>query len=88
MLKLTGVHWAQIIFSAQSLNADGACRSIVHPLLEKGHIQSLAVLAHDSGEICSGFFHAVIKTNSSGQIKMGFNAVMKKNQLFGRKGDM
>lgn len=34
--------------------------SVVRPLLEKGHVQSLAVLAHDSGEICSGFFHAVI----------------------------
>lgn len=60
--------------------------SVVPPLLEKGHVQSLAVLSLDSGEICSGFFHAVVKTNSSGQIKMGFSAVMKKGQLFGRKG--
>lgn len=30
--------------------------SVVHQLLQKGH-----VLAHDSGEICSCFFHAVIK---------------------------
>lgn len=34
--------------------------SVVRPLLEKGHVQSLAVLGLDSGEICSGFFHAVI----------------------------
>lgn len=30
-------------------------------LLEKGHVQSLAVLAHGSGETCCGFFHVVIK---------------------------
>lgn len=57
-------------------------------LLEKGHVQSLAVLAHGSGEICCGFFHVVInKQKSSGQITMGFSAVMKKCQLFGRTGD-
>lgn len=34
--------------------------SVVHPLLEKVQVQSLAALAHGSGEICFGFFHAVI----------------------------
>lgn len=35
--------------------------SVVHPLFDRGHVQSPTVLAHDSGEICFGFFHAVNK---------------------------
>lgn len=39
--------------------------SVVHPLFEKGRVQSLVVLVHDSGEIWYSFSHAVIEKNTA-----------------------
>lgn len=80
MLKLTGVHWSQIIFPAQSLNADRAFKCCASTVGKSSGTVTGCFSPWFWGNLF-WFLPCCDLKNSSGQIKMCFSAVMKKMSI-------